>query len=197
LSKLQITVRRKLLDKVRACIGKGYSDEKICDKLELRLNALQNYKKDIFDTDRESFENLENSVVYSDYLMKQSEVIRELQKLHRKYAKAKLGGHQVAALKLQSDIYDRCLKTGQDFGFIDKKSQTLDIEVTSYRDMSNDDIKKEIAKEVKNINSMTKGPVIDIRPEISGAIGSADELVAKDNKTKRKMKLKARLRIKS
>ena len=200
--------RKRKIEKIKRLISRGYNDDEIAAKTEYSAESVAVVRTDLRDIDKLAFQSLENSTVYSDYLSKQSGILRALRNLQLKYAKSwggpnsRNGAIVLAALTKQSDIYDKCVKMGQELGFIDKKSSSLEVEF-SYKDLAEDDLKAEIKKEMKKISNLGQGPVIEMRPEMMKAIGDASfaasnviEMPDKERRIK-KAKIKAKIKINS
>lgn len=129
------------------------------------------YKKRILERDKMVFGKLDSVAVYSDYLMKGRQMIRELDELKVKFRNRGQWGALVAAVKQKKDVYDSVIKLGQDFGFIDKKVAELKVSAEmSVTPMTEADVKKEVEDEVKKLTQLAEGKIIDMRPELLGVV---------------------------
>jgi len=196
-------IQRKREDDVRDLLGKNISDDEICQKLEIRFEQLGRIKSDIIEKDRAIFDKLDSTVVYSDYLIKSKSMIKRLQYMAKRFKYRSQWTALVAAIKAEKEIYDGCIKLGQDFGFIERKQKELKLSSEfSVTDLSDDEIGDEIDIEVKRLNNLVNGNVIDIRPELAAVAGdNVDEfmptnIVRLPEKEKRKVKVKARITLK-
>jgi hypothetical protein len=165
--------RRSLARKVRKLLGKNYNDEEILHELGIKNPLrLQKAKAMIMEQDRMLFERLHNDVVYSDYLMKQGKLIRELSDMAVKFRNRGQWGALVASAKVRSDIYDKMVKLGQELGFIQKKATELNISAKmQFGAMSDAQVMKELHKEVNDLNALVQKSSISMRKELLDATG--------------------------
>ena len=71
--------KRNLVFEVRNLIGSNYTDEEITRKLDIKPTTLAKVKRHILDLDKALLQKLDPFSYYSDYLLKITHVIRELQ----------------------------------------------------------------------------------------------------------------------
>lgn len=172
MSKLRGLAKRKLSADIKRLIGKNYSDEEIMDELEIQPHVLAEYKRQIITLERHAFQNLDSSAVYADYLFKQRQMIKELDLIQTKFRNRGQWTALVAAIKTKSEIYDKSIKLGQDFGFIEKKAGELKVTgEVSFSAMSEADMQKQIKQEVEAMHRMVKSKEIHMREEILGVTG--------------------------
>lgn len=158
---------RKLAAKIESLIGKNYTDTQICAKLQIHANVLTYYKKRIYRKYQAMFENLDNAAVYADYLMKSRIMVSELNSVKTMFRKNGQWSSLVSAVKCKKDIYDSCIKMGQEFGFIEQKATELKMSgELEFSGMSNTEIRHEIEREVKELHKLAEGTVVNMRPEI-------------------------------
>ena len=171
-NKLGYSSRKRLTEQVKRLIGKNYNDVEICEALEIHTNLLHAIKTDIITVDTEYFKRLTSEDVYSDYLHKSKQMVKRLHQIQVKFRNRGQWTALVAAIKQEKDIYDSCIKHGQDFGFIDKKASTMEVSGEfQFSTMSDDEMKREIAKQMDELNRLASGNVIEMRPEILDAAG--------------------------
>jgi len=177
------------------------------ETLRMGPKTLHALKSEIIGTDRTLFKHLDSSAVFSDYLMKSKTMVKRLHNMSVKFNNRGQWTALVAAIKQEQNIYDTVIKHGQDFGFIDKKAAeskvTLEGELT-FSAATPEAMKKEIAKQVKELNTLAEGGVIEMRKELLG-ITDADvesfvpssviDVKAQKPKSKAKAKSKVKLRL--
>lgn len=204
--------RSRALEKVRRLIGKNYSDDEIMETLGMLPKTLQSLKKELLATDKTIFQHMDSAAVFSDYLMKSKHMVKKLHEIQVS-AKRTKGGHTayVASIKQEKEIYDTIIKHGQDFGFIERKAQQTDLNVKgglTFSAVSADDMRQEIARQVKELNELAQGKPIEMRPELLGVTPEDVQSFVPTNvtavteepkpkpkkKRKRKKKTKTRLR---
>jgi len=194
--------QRHLMSDIRRLIGKNYTDYEIMEQLEIRPDDLSHYKQQILRNDKDVLENLDSVGVYSDYLLKSRQMVKELDELKVKFRNKGQWTALVAAVKQKKEIYDSVIKMGQDFGFIEKKATEFKVSgEMSFSTMSEKEVKEEIQKEVENIQRLSTG-VIDMRPELLGVMPEEvrkfipQKLLENKNISKTKIKTKAKTKIK-
>ena len=172
-NRISRTSRRALTEKVKRLIGKNYNDREICDALEINTQLLNSIRSDISTVDKVMFENLSSSDVYSDYLYKSKQMVKRLHEIQVKFRNRGQWTALVAAIKQEKDIYDACIKHGQDFGFIDKKATTMEVSGEfQFSTMSTEEMKKEIAQQMNELKKLASGSVFEMRPEILETAGA-------------------------
>lgn len=157
--------RKRIID-IKRLMGKGWTDEEVIDHLEIRPSNFVQYKKQIAETDRAIFTNMDSVGVFSDYCLKMRQLVKELDDVKMKFKSHHQYTALVAAIKQKKEIYDSVIKMGQDFGFIEKKAKELKLKgELSFVTMTEDEVKGEIQAEVKRMNNLLTGQ-IDMREEL-------------------------------
>jgi len=170
--------RRVLTEKIRKLMGKNKSNEEIMVKLGIRSALLSGIQAEVLNADTNFFESMTSGGVYSDYLMKSKGMIKKLHKLQTEFKGRGQYTALVAAIKQEKDIYDSIIKHGQDFGFIQKKSQSLEVTNTlTFGNLTDKELKAEIQKEMTDLNRMAKGNTIDMRPELLGVADDVESFI--------------------
>lgn len=193
--------KRKIISDVRRLIGKGYTDEEILEEMDIRSDTLRLIKHHIYKIDKMTFENLDNATVYSDYIFKCQQMIRDLDEMKVKFRNRGQWTALVASVKTKKEILDGVIKMGQEFGYISKKATELkmsgEISMTA---MSTKDMKAEIAREVESLNKLAKGKAIEMRQELLGVTDQElkkflpANVVHQESEAPRK-KIKTKLRV--
>jgi DNA replication protein DnaD len=178
--RLKGTRRKKLVEKIRRLIGKNYSDEEMCQALDLHPSTLTAVKTEILTFDKTFFEHLDSSAVMSDYLLKAKQNIKDLNHLinttNVRSAQGSEKAAYVGAIKLRAEIHDKCVKMGQDLGHIDKRAKEMKLDIEGSVDfnlsaMSNADIQSEIKAEVQKLHELAAGTVVNMREDLLGVTG--------------------------
>ena len=159
--------KRNLVFEVKSLIGANYTDEEIFRKLDIHPATLTKVKKYILDYDKALVQGLDPFSFYSDYLIKITYVIRELQTL---IGLAKEQGNlqtMVTAIWKKKEAYDSVIKTAQEFGIISKSVSELRLphEIT-FSTMTADQVREEIKREVLKLREIAARR-ISIRPEVA------------------------------
>lgn len=159
--------KRNLIFEVKNLIGANYTDEEITRKLDIKPTTLAKIKKYILDFDKALLQRLDPFSYYSDYLVKVTHVIRELQTL---IGLAKEQGNlqtMVTAIWKKKEAYDSVIKMAQEFGLIPKATSELRLssEIT-FSTMTTEEVRNEIQREVLRLKEIASRR-ISIRPEVA------------------------------
>lgn len=196
--------QRQLAAEIRKLIGKNYTDDEICEKLNIRPNLLVEYKRRIYQHDKVRFQGMDKYVVFSDYVSKSSQMVKELDEVKLKFRNRGQWSALVSAIKAKKEIYDSVIKMGQEFGLIDRRAAEVKVQgEVSFSTMSDADVRREIESEVKRLNEIAQGGVVDMRPELMGVTDDNVEHFVPANivslpapKTKTKKTTKVRVTLK-
>ena len=195
--------QRQCMAQIKHLIGKNKTDEEIAEELNIRNDQVELLKRKMYRIEKVRYQNLDKYVVYSDYVYKSTQMVKELDEIKTKFRNRGQWTTLVAAIKQKGEIYDKVIKMGQDFGFIDRKAAELKIEgEMSFSTMTDKDIRTEIEAEVKKMHQLAAGKVIEMRPELTGV--TDDEVasyvpanliqIPEKSKTKIKTKIKVTLK---
>ncbi|MGE3682419.1 MAG: hypothetical protein AB7G93_11895 [Bdellovibrionales bacterium] len=173
--------KRNLVSDVKKLIGANYTDEEISRKLDIKPTTLAKVKRYLLDSDKALLQKLDPFSYYSDYLVKITYVIRELQTL---IGLAKEQGNlqtMVTAIWKKKEAYDSVIKMAQDFGIIPKASSELKLtsELT-FSTMTTEEVRSEIQREVLRLKEIASRR-ITIRSEIAQFMDPATKAKLPDN----------------
>ena len=205
---LTATDQRSMEQSVRSCIGKGFSDYKILETLGIQPHTLKEYKLRIFDNDQEEFASLNNTKVYTEFVEKARQNVKDLDDMQQRFKFKHQYTALVACIKMKHEINKDVLKVGQQVGFIEQQGNEISVETEmSFSTMSTDDVKKEVAHEVARLNDMAQGGnIIEMRPELLATLEEDEATVKKyipneaivepivPKKSKSKIKIKVKLK---
>lgn len=110
--------------------------------------------------------------VYVEYLMHQESNIHALSDMITEFKDTKQVNAMVGAVKARADIYDRMIKIGQEFGFVEKVPEKTEIIAgLVLRDLTEDDLRSHIAHAISGLDHLLKsyddvGNIIDIDPGV-------------------------------
>lgn len=173
--------KRNLVSDVKKLIGANYTDEEIARKLDIKPTTLAKVKRYLLDSDKALLQKLDPFSYYSDYLVKITYVIRELQSL---IGLAKEQGNlqtMVTAIWKKKEAYDSVIKMAQDFGMIPKASSELKLtsELT-FSTMTAEEVRSEIQREVLRLKEIASRR-ITIRSEIAQFMDPSTKANLPDN----------------
>lgn len=173
--------KRSLVAEVKNLMGANYTDEEISRKLDIKPTTLAKVKKYLLDTDKALIQKIDPFSYYSDYLIKLTYVIRELQTL---IGLAKEQGNlqtMVTAIWKKKEAYDSVIKMAQEFGLIPKASTELKLssELT-FSTMTTEEVRSEIQREVLRLKEIASRR-ISIRSEVAQYMDPASRAKLSEN----------------
>lgn len=136
----------------------GESDGEIMDSMGLDVREYHKYKEMMYDLKSDEIRHRPPEHVYVDYVVQQTDNLHKLGEivdnmLHTKEYTTVL----VGAIKARSDIQDKILNKGQEFGIVKKLNDSKEVVaglVTS--ELTNEDLKKAITGALNDLNRMTE-----------------------------------------
>lgn len=211
-SRMTAVEQRELEANIRQYKGKGFSDLEILEKLNLQPHVYKQYLQRIYDIDREDFEGLNSVKVFTDFSEKSRALVKELDRMQKRFDYRKQFTALVACIKQKHEINKDRIKLGQQLGFIDQKANEVSVETEmTFSTMSTEEVQREVQKELNKLNEMAHKPTVEMRPELMNTLGedeadmkrfvpsniSISEEDSKPKKRKTKVKTKVKLKRRS
>jgi len=162
-----LEVRNK--EKIIAYLGEGRTDAWIMIELKLTADDYHELKSKALQVQVEAIQKKTTEEVFVEYLFQQSACIRDLTDLANEAYKKQHLQAQVSAVKGRSEIYDKIIKMGQDFGIIDKKPvRTESMLGVVVADLTDEDLKKRVASELGSLRGLMEKfgdkNILDVKP---------------------------------
>jgi hypothetical protein len=133
----------------------GESDDDIRAKFEMDLETYDAFVKECFLHEVERIQNKSVGEVYVEYMLAQKKCIADLEKMATKFDQAKHYSALVNSVKTRSDILDKIIKVGQDFGLLEKRPERKEIVAgVLITKMDDDQLRNTILGELKNLEKM-------------------------------------------
>jgi hypothetical protein len=150
-------------------LAQGESDESIADEMGLPLAEFDKLKKAMFEAKAEEIRAKPTEHVYIEYIINQSRNLTALDAILSEYKTTRQHAAMVGAIKTRSEIYDKIVKIGQEFGLIKKEpDKTQIIAGIAVTEMSNKQLKSAITMTLVGLNKLTKrygeGGIVDMDP---------------------------------
>lgn len=154
--------------KMRGCITEGLSDEEICERFGLPWEAIDEIRRKFMDEEAEYIRHRSTEHTYVQYCLEMRRCIEDLEKVGIDYvrgpesteesiaaaAKVNVSGF-VGAVRARADILDRIIKTGQDFGLIERKVDGKGFAAgEAIKDMNNAEFRRYIFQEINVFNTL-------------------------------------------
>ena len=163
---LDDTRKRVLLSKLRESLLEGVGDDDLCEKLSCSLERVQELKLALDEQEVEALRKSPTEHTYVEYVREQRRCMLALDKLIDGYRSPESDSEEqptggttptafVSAVRTKSDIIDKIVKTGQEFGLIERASQGRGlIAGQAIFNLSHTEVKNYAIGELKALNEM-------------------------------------------
>lgn len=175
---------RLLVARLRTLIAQGKEEMDILEEMDVSPSELQAIRRELFASERVNLVNRTTEEVFIEYTILQKKNITDLNDIiDSKAMKDKQPNAVVGAIRARSDILDKIIKTGQEFGIIEKVAERrLVVHGHAVAQLDNEGLRKLIVHELGGLSSLMEkygdGPLDDDLPVIE-AKPSAKALPAK------------------
>lgn len=176
---------RKAQARLVALLTEGKADEEVQAELGFSPEKYWRCKRAAFEAEAERIRATPTEHTYVQYCLDQAACIKDLTDLIDDAKKTKNANACVGAIRARSDIFDKVIKTGQEFGILEKKPEEKRIVAgVMVAQLTNDQLRQAITTEISRLNQLvvTYGelPMADLDP---GALYyDAPETPSKTNK---------------
>ena len=161
---------RAMCVKLRSFLATSLSEVEICNNLEISWADYEILKAKMIELESKKVMSQPSENVYVEYLMNQEKNVVALTKMIDTFETSKQHAAMVGAVKARADIYDKMIKVGQEFGFVDKVPEKTEVVAgVLIRELQDDDLRTQIAKAVSNLDGLVnkydgKATIVDIDP---------------------------------
>jgi len=136
-------------------LAEGAKDAEIIEEMGISADDYVALKTSMFDTKADEIRTRPIEHVYIDYLLKQSENVKDLTDMIKEFKTTKQYTALVGAVRARSDIYDKLISVGQDCGLIHRQPKRKEIMAgVVVADLTNLQLKKMITKELGDLNAL-------------------------------------------
>jgi hypothetical protein len=155
------------------CFGDDEAD--ILDEMGISVEQYEELKNKMFEVKSQEFKTKPIEYIYTQYIIDQTNNLNELSNF---ITSNKDGKSIVGAIRARSEILDKIITKGQEFGIIKKVANRSEIVAgVLIAELSNTQLKKEITTSLDSLNLLLKKygdkDIIDVSP---GTIRSGKEL---------------------
>lgn len=134
-------------------LEEGKTDAQAMEELKLKPEPYRQLKRDALKAEASNLRGRTTEEVFAEYVLRQAGCIRDLSLMSRKFDQKKHYSALVASVKARSDIYDKIIKTGQDFGIIERKAERKEIGIAMIvAKLSDGDLRKRVVGELHSIH---------------------------------------------
>jgi len=147
-----------VIQRVLHHIEEGRTDTWIMDRFGLMQREYFDIKHQATRKQVEVFRRRSTEEIYAEYVFQQAKCVRDLTDAAKEASAKKDIKALITAIKTRSDIYDKIIKTGQDFGIIERKAERREIALgVVLASLSDEDLRARISGELTGITDlMTK-----------------------------------------
>ncbi len=160
---------RKLIPQLLALIASGVSDEEAQGELGLSPGQYIQLRNTVLEKEATRVRNMPTEHVYVEYCLNQMACIKDLTELYDQAKLQKNGNAGVGAVRARSDIFDKLIKRGQEFGVLEKRPEEKRIVAgVLVGQLTNDQLRAAITNELSDLNQLvdTYGEknILDVDP---------------------------------
>lgn len=148
---------RAAFTRLRVYFAEALEPEEIAAHMGFDWADYEDLVKKFYEHEAQTVRDKPTEQVYVEYCLAQAQNVSDLTKILGQFRKTSQHSAMVSAIRARSDIYDKMIARGQEFGFIEKKPEA-----------------KIIAGVL--VNQLTDK---DLRAAITGQLGHLDELMTK------------------
>jgi hypothetical protein len=156
---LKLTHREVLeaIAKIYGLLADGKKDDEIIVEMGISAEDYKALKAAMFDSKADEVRTRPIEHVYVDYILKQTENIKDLTAMISDWKNTKQYTAMVGAVRARSEIYDKMISVGQDCGIIHKQADRKEIMAgLIIADLTNKQLKQAITKELDGLNVLMK-----------------------------------------
>lgn len=160
---------RATFAKLRVYLTEGYEAEEIAGLMGFSWEDYEELLHEFYKYETTVIQDRTTEQVYVDYCLAQMQNIADLTKVFESFKTTKQHSAMVAAIKARSDIHDKIIARGQEFGFIEKKPEAKFVAGVLVAQLTDKDLRKAITDQVAHLDSLMSQfgggeSIIDIDP---------------------------------
>lgn len=141
---------------MRGALIEGLDDDKLCERFGgCSLQEVDELRRKFLDYEAEQLRSTSTEHRYVEYVLEMQHCIADLEKVVSNFAVSNQVSAYVGAVRAKADLLDRIIKTGQEFGLIERKSDGKGAEAgEAIKGLTNPEIKQYIVKEIQIFNNV-------------------------------------------
>jgi len=147
-----------LAQRMFEALGEGKSDNDVMRELGLPGDEYQELKGAMFRVKAEELKRKPPEQVYCEYILAQMANIHDLSDMISQFRRSNQYSAMVGAVRARADILDRIIDRGQEFDLVVRKPEEKRIVAgVLVANLSNEQLKTAIVRELGNMNRLMKG----------------------------------------
>ena len=180
----------KIIASIYGRLLDGETDGEIMDSMGLDVQEYHRYKESLYQLKSDEIRERPSEHIYVDYIIQQTDNLQKLTTIIDDMMTVK--EHTtvlIGAIKAKSDIHDKLIAKGQEFGIIKKAPSRKEIVAgVTVSELTNEYLKKAIAGALNDLNRMTEryGDVDFKQLKQSNDLYYGDSLEDQEKKAKQK-----------
>jgi hypothetical protein len=142
---------------IYAKLSKGHSDKRIMRSMGLDADTYKALKAAMYDVKTDEVRDTPEEHLYVKYMLDQNVNIKDLTKMINKFRKTGNPAAMVSAVRARSEILDKIIAKGQDFGLIKKTPDRKEIVAgLVVADLTNNELREGITGAIKQLDGLVK-----------------------------------------
>ncbi len=148
--------RAEAIATISGYLAQGKTDREVMDDMGLPVDDYERLKAEFFDTRADELRTRPVEHVYVQYLVDQALNIRDLTELIEVHKSGRNANAVVGAIKARSDIQDKLIARGQEFGIIHKEATKTLVAGVIVGNLTNKQLRTTITTELEKLDQLTK-----------------------------------------
>ena len=141
----------------------GKSEEEIRDEMGVTAEDLEALREAMLNAKGDELRRKPTEHVYVEYMIAQSKNIRDLDYMVKDFKATRQYNALVGAVRAKSEILDKIVNKGQEFGIIEKRAERREVVAgVLVANLSNKELQNSIMGEIKELNRLMKGANVNV-----------------------------------
>lgn len=172
-------------------LGSGLEDHEVRERMGLTADEYSKMRREAFQFEAEKVRRKSNEEIYVEYVINQARCIKDLADVAKEFEKRKNHAALVSAIRARSEIHDKIIKLGQEFGIVTKTPEQTEHTVKMLvANLATPELKDLVRSELRNLGALSKelsdGGILDVMP------GKIHRSLPAGNKEEKKPKSKSK-----
>ena len=149
--------QRKLVARLLVYLSEGKTDVEAQAELDVSPAKYANLRKALLESEADRLRETPTEHTYVEYCLAQTACIRDLTEIADEAKKQKNMNGLIGAVRARSDIIDKIIKKGQEFGVLEKKAEEKRIVAgIVVAQLSNVELKVAITSQIAELNKLVE-----------------------------------------
>lgn len=150
-------VLRLKIAELKAHLGEGKDDLQVAEEMALSTGEYNELKSAMYEWETTDLHDKAAEEVYIDYTLRQKQCIKDLDGMIAEFRRTKQFNAMVGAVRAKSDIIDKLIAKGQEFGILEKAPEKKQIVAgIMVAELSNEQLRSVITKELLGLDALAK-----------------------------------------